>query len=71
LKNAVGFTDFQWGDFPLGRRVGYPDRWPFGTDAEFPVTCVGRRLAVQVRRAIPSIRPLEPQDVFQAEYTED
>ena len=37
----------------------------------FPVTCVGLRLAVQVRRANRSIRSLEPQDVFQAEYTED
>jgi hypothetical protein len=30
-----------------------------------------RRLVVQERRAIRSVCPLEPQDVLQAEYTED
>jgi hypothetical protein len=26
LENGLVFTDFQW-DFPLGRKVGYPDTW--------------------------------------------
>jgi hypothetical protein len=44
---------------------------PVQGPAGYPVTCVDLRLAVQVRRAIPSIRPFEPQDVSHAEYTED
>jgi hypothetical protein len=37
----------------------------------FTLTCVGLRLALHQRRAIRSARPLESQDVLQAEYTED
>jgi hypothetical protein len=47
------FTDFQWGTFPLGRRVGFPDTCPRNTTAR----CLGTGSTRESRLPLHAFQP--------------